>query len=500
MCAALVGLCAAAAPQASAAANTGSAYVPGEIVVGYSVPAPALHASLATASAARDRPALTADPQLVRIPPWESVWTAVARARQAPGVAYAVPDYIARESGGWIPDDRGRSHTSGGWQQLQWNFLPGVGVDAPDAWLHMFQDADSGGGGVTVAILDTGVAYRDWRQFRKSPDFTGTRFVAPCDLIAGALVGPRGHVIPTPAISASSRCTNPDALDRQGHGTFVAGIVGEATNNRLGVTGLAYGASIMPVRVLDAQGNGDSITIARGIRYAATHGAKVINLSLEFDPTIGASDIPEVINAIAFAHAHGAIVVAAAGNDSTTSLVQMTYPARDPLVVSVGATTSDRCLANYSDVGPGLDLVAPGGGDDAAIPGDPNCHPERQLPNIYQMTFADPSNPDVFSLPDGWYGTSMAAPHVAAAAALVIASGVLGAHPTPDQVLQRLESTAQPLGQGAMPNIDYGYGLVNAGAATAGVSQTASARRAAKRRHQHHRHKKKRKKKKRPAG
>jgi hypothetical protein len=92
----------------------------------------------------------------------------------------------------------------------------------------------------------------------------------------------------------------------------------------------------------------------------------------------------------------------------------------------------------------------------------------------------------------------MAAPHVAAAAALVIASGVLGANPGPDQVLQRLELTAQPLGQGTVPNLNYGYGLVDAGAATAGVSQTAKARRAAqrRRRHHHHRHKKK----KRPTG
>jgi serine protease len=238
----------------------------------------------------------------------------------------------------------------------------------------------------------------------------------------------------------------------------------------------------MPVRVLDSQGYGDSATIAEGIRYATLHGARVINLSLEFDSTVGAGDVPDVIGAIDFAHRHGVVVVGAAGNDSVPGLAaQVTYPARDPEVISVGATTSDRCRAVYSNVGPGLDLVAPGGGDDASITGDPGCNPNRNLPDIFQMTFNNPSQPTVFSLPNGWFGTSMSAPHVSATAALVIASGVLGAHPSPDQVLTRLEETARPLGTAPRPNADYGYGLLDAGAATAGVSQTA-------RYHRHHRH------------
>ncbi len=127
-----------------------------------------------------------------------------------------------------------------------------------------------GAKGVVVAVVDTGVAFRNWHSFKRSPDFDGTRFKAPCDLVLGSI--------------RNGRCTDPDALDRESHGTFVAGEIAEATNNNYGLTGLAYQATIMPVRVLDAEGNGDSSTIAAGIRYAVAHGAQVINLSIEFSP------------------------------------------------------------------------------------------------------------------------------------------------------------------------------------------------------------------------
>ena len=270
----------------------------------------------------------------------------------------------------------------------------------------------------------------------------------PCDLVLGAI--------------KDGRCTDPNAVDREGHGTFVAGTIAESTNNHLGLTGLAYEASVMPVRVLDAEGNGDASTIATGIRYAVQHGAQVVNLSIEFSPGTTSGEIPDVVSAINYAHQHGVVVVGAAGNDEGTSL---DFPAALPNVVSVGATTSDRCLAIYSDIGRGLNLVAPGGGDDAAsVPGTV-CHPSRNLPDIYQMTFNDSSHPGSFSLPAGWFGTSMAAPAVSAAAAMVIASGVIGEHPTANAVVARLEATARPLGEGR-PNDDYGYGLLDVGAAT----------------------------------
>jgi serine protease len=429
-------------PVSPAPADAGD-YVPGEVIVGY---APGHVAASAASAVKRMGLRRAASPpvsgeQVMRLPQGVSVSQEIASLRRQPGVTYAAPNYIAHIAGSWIPDDPGRAGVAGGWQKLQWNFLAAGGVNAPQAWANLRADHRPGGRGVVVAILDTGVAYRNWRQFRKSPDFAGTRFVDPYDFIA--------H--------------NRFPLDREGHGTFVAGTVAEATDNRLGLTGLAYGASIMPVRVLDADGTGDAATIAKGVRYAVRHGAQVINLSLEFDISIRSGDIPDILSAIRFAHSHGVVVVAASGNEAVD---HSAYPARARPVISVGATTRDRCLADYSNGGTHLALVAPGGGDDSSDLSDPNCHPGRHLPDIFQMTFNDPGNPRRFGLPGDWFGTSMAAPHVSAVAALVIASGVLGPHPSPDRVLRRLEQTATPLG-GSTRNDNYGYGLINAGAATA---------------------------------
>ncbi len=424
-------------------------YVPGEVVVGYQSGRLA-HAALARASQVSSSPPAPVDSNtaVLRLAANESVPQAIARLQGTPGVAYAVPNYVAHIAGQWIPNDPGRGKTPGGWQKMQWNFLPVVGVDAPAAWGNLRADHRAGGRGVVVAVLDTGVAYRNWRQFKRSPDLKGTRFVAPYDFVA--------H--------------NGYPLDREGHGTFVTSEIAETTNNRYGLTGLAYGASIMPVRVLAADGTGDAATIARGIRYAVRHGARVINMSLEFGIGIGAADIPTIVRAVRFAEQHRVVLVGAAGNDEAPEIA---YPARVPGVIAVGASTRDRCLAWYSNTGPGLALVAPGGDDDASLPSDPDCNPNASLPDINQLTFTNPSNPRRFGYPRGVYGTSMAAPEVSAAAALVIASGVIGRHPSPTAVLERLERTAQPIGNSPLPNQAYGYGLLDAGSATSRASAAA---------------------------
>ena len=430
-----------------------SSYAPNEILVKYATDTPP-RASAVIARAAGavgvggDPINLASDTRLLHLAPGVSVTSALSRLRGRRDVLWAVPDYVARGAGGLIPNNTGvpgMGGAPGDWQLTQWNFVGEFGVNAPEAWANVAADGAPGGApggrGVIVAVLDTGVAYANRGRFRRSPDFSRYEFVKGYDFIA--------HT--------------PYPNDHNGHGTFVAGEIAESTNNHFGLTGLAYGARLMPVRVLNAHGEGDASTIAEGVRFAVNHHARVINLSLEFSPGVTASDIPELIDALRYANRRGVVVVAAAGNDGHTTIA---YPARAPDVIAVGATTEHGCLANYSNDGSGLTLVAPGGGADADLPGDPNCHPE--LPSgrdIYQMTFTG-SSPRRFGFPSGYEGTSMASPEVAATAALIIASGVLGRHPRPAQVAARLRATARPLG-GPGDSRLYGAGLVNAAAATA---------------------------------
>ena len=335
------------------------------------------------------------------------------------------------------PNDPGRRGE--GWQAVQWNFSGPFGVNALGAWGNLAAAGKPGGRGVVVAVLDTGVAYANRGRFRRSPDFGAGTFVRGYDFVS--------H--------------DPYADDPQGHGTHVAGTIAEATDNGYGLTGLAFGARIMPIRVLDENGEGDARTIARGVRWAAEHGARVINLSLEFSSDVTARNIPALVKAIRFAHRRGAVVVGATGNEG---YVTISYPARAAHVIAVGATTEHGCMADYSNYGPGLDLVAPGGGADAELPDDPNCAPElAEGREISQVTYRDTRFRFGISRE---VGTSMAVPHVSAAAALVIASGAIGRRPTPTAVLRRLQATARDLGA---PGRDqhYGFGLIDAGAATA---------------------------------
>ncbi|MBA3809270.1 MAG: S8 family serine peptidase [Solirubrobacterales bacterium] len=435
-------LLALAATGSARAAEPGG-YAANVIVVRYGAATAAAHS--ARSSSARQ----SEHTSLVHLPSGEGIATALRRLRARPGVRWAVPDYRAHAAGALIPNDPGTAATAAGWQALQWNFSGPFSVNAPEAWANVAADGAPGGKGVTVAVLDTGVAYANRGPFRRSPDLSRFEFVGGYDFV-------RHNRFPN---------------DRNGHGTFVASAIAEATNNGYGLAGLAFAAHIMPVRVLDTQGEGEASTIAEGVLFAVKHGAQVINLSLEFSPGVTASDIPELIEAIRYAHRHRVLVVAAAGNEGHTAIA---YPARAPDVISVGATTEHGCLASYSNDGSGLTLVAPGGGADASLPGDPNCNPE--LPSgrdIYQVTFIG-SSPRRFGIPSGYEGTSMATPQVSATAALIIASGVLGRHPTPNQLTARMIATARPLGGGGDERL-YGAGLIDAAAATASGGPGAAA-------------------------
>jgi serine protease len=340
----------------------------------------------------------------------------------------------------WIPNDPGRGTTPGGWAAVQWNFVGPWGVNAPGAWENLINAKRPGGRGVVVAVLDTGLAYRHIDRFLKSPDFNAGKIVRGYDFVS----------------------EDRYPYDTNGHGTHVASTIAESTNNGVGLTGLAYGVKIMPIRVLDNHGEGDAPVIARGIRFAASHGAQVINLSLEFSPDVRAAEIPELISAIRFAHDKGVVIVGASGNEGYPVVA---YPAKASAVIAVGATTEHGCLSDFSNIGEGLDVVAPGGGTDAAIEGEPNCKPDDPPGgDIYQVTL-EGRNRNTFGIPSNYEGTSMAAPHVAALAALVIASGVVGEHPTPAQVKRQIESTARDLGPAGYDK-RYGFGLIDAAAAT----------------------------------
>ncbi len=388
------------------------------------------------------RSAATVQTRVLTLSDRVSMKAALARLRRRRGVLWAVPDYVAHAAAAeFVPNDPGASRLPGDWRLLQWNFAGPFGVSAPEAWANLIADGAPGGRGVTVAVLDTGVAYEDRGPFVRSPDFEASQFARGYDFVAGS--------------------RHPD--DRNGHGTFVASEIAEATNNGRGLTGLAYGVRIMPVRVLDASGEGDAATIAKGVRFAVDHGAKVINLSLEFSGEVSAADVPELISALAYAHRHGVVIVAAAGNEGSTAIP---YPARDKFAIAVGASTEHGCLADYSNYGAKIDLVAPGGGADADLPADPDCHPTAPPGrDVYEETFTGLS-PRVFGFPGGYEGTSMASPLVAATAALVIASAVLGPSPKPAAVRWRLQQTARRLGVQEDAR-DYGHGLLDAAAATA---------------------------------
>ncbi|HEY8583876.1 MAG TPA: S8 family serine peptidase [Capillimicrobium sp.] len=342
-----------------------------------------------------------------------------------------------------VPNDPGRGASAGGWQALQWNLLPTQsGIDAPGAWANVAAAGRPGGAGVTVAVLDSGVAYEDRGRFRRSPDLAQTRFAPGYDFVD----------------------RDPHPNDTYGHGTHVASTIAESTDNGIALTGVAWGATLLPVRVLDDGGYGRVRDIVDGLRFAVRRGADVVNLSLEFGPRVRSRQVRKLLRTLAWARRQGVLVVAPSGN---TGARRVALPARHPSVLAVGATTRRGCLADYSNRGKGLDLVAPGGGPDAVDDESPGCEPfgrAARSGSIFQVTFPR-GRPKRFGI-RGEVGTSMAAPHVAGAAALVIAGGTLGPDPAPGAVQARLTATARDLGAPG-PDRRYGAGLLNAAAATA---------------------------------
>ena len=252
------------------------------------------------------------------------------------------------------------------------------------------------GAGLTVAVVDSGVQ-------ANHPDMAG-------------------RVRPGAAIVNGVVQTGAGGTDVNGHGTHVAGIMA-AGENGVGTVGVAPQVTILPVRVLDAQGVGPNSDIGKGITWAVDHGAKVVNVSIGSD-TKAAS----VTAAVSYAVDRGVVVVAAAGNGGPEGNPR--YPAALPETIAVGALGQNGDVASYSTNGSYVDVTAPGS-------------------NIYST-----------KIPSTWglnTGTSMASPHVAALIALIIdARGSV----SPANMLRRLTSTATDAGP---PGFDpaYGWGCIN---------------------------------------
>jgi serine protease len=393
--------------------------------------------------------------QRIVLPPGTGVHRAAQALRRNPDVVYAEPDYIASASAVgplFDPDDSGflapsadSSTTAGDWAFKQWNFLaPGAsdgqlptspgGINAVGAWRNLIEWGRPGASGVVVAVLDSGIAYRSLgSRFRRSPDFGAGQFVPGYDFV--------------------DRDRLP--LDESGHGTHVAGTIAEKTDNGTGVTGIAYGAKLMPVRVLDRNGFGNASNIAKGIRFAVGHGAQVINMSFNFDC---GKRVPLVDEALREAYERGVVTVASAGNIGSEGCVSP--PATGPRVLGVGGTTEGACLGNYSLTGKRIDLVAPGGG----VP-QSRCPSVAARP-IYQVTLR-PASTETFGIPSYYVGTSMAAAHVSGVAAMVLAIGVVNPLLEPKEqvrfVAKQLRRTARDLG---LPPNQQGAGLVDAAKAT----------------------------------
>ncbi|MBF6599329.1 MAG: S8 family serine peptidase [Dehalococcoidia bacterium] len=343
------------------------------------------------------------------------------------GVAYAEPvvPVVARE----LPPDPLFGEQS--------SYLSAV--NAPAAW-----NISTGNPGIVVAVVDTGVDIRHpnlepniWQNPREIPnngiDDDGN----------GCVDDVNGCSFVSDSSPGCQNVTNGFVNDDIGHGTFVAGIIGAAAN-RTGIVGVARNVRIMPVKVLDCFGSGDSVATARGITYAARNGARVINLSLG-----GLQDSQVIRDAVAEATARGVLVVAAAGNDNSPVI---DFPARLPEVLAVGAAASGNTStrAFFSDYGPDVDVVAVG----QDIIGT--------VPHATCLTFLP-------CLPAGDYargsGTSFSAPQASGLAALMLS---LNPSLSPAQLTAIIDESATALPPGTTPGW-AGQGRLNMFAALQAV-------------------------------
>ncbi|MCK5061721.1 S8 family serine peptidase [Candidatus Parcubacteria bacterium] len=345
----------------------------------------------------------------VRLRFGQSVASALRDYRGRKEIEYAEPNYIVTAH--FVPNDT--------YYPYQWHLDNDDfgGINAETAW------DTAQGDGVVVAVIDTGIAYENYSWYYRAPDLAQTLFTAGYDFYYND--------------------SHPN--DDNGHGTHVAGTIAQSTNNGLGVAGVAPRATLMPLKVLNRYGNGNYADLSEAIIWAADHNADIINMSLG-----GPSPATYLEEALAYAYAKGVTIFASSGNDYSSTV---NYPAAyDEYVIAVGATGYDEKRAPYSNYGTSLDLVAPGGNMDQDLNGD------GYDDGILQQTFGSRYSSFAYYF---YQGTSMAAPHAAGVAALVISANIAD---SPDEIRSVLETTADDLGSAGW-DTKYGHGLVNAAAA-----------------------------------
>ncbi|MEV8000968.1 S8 family peptidase [Pseudarthrobacter oxydans] len=367
----------------------------------------------------------------------------LASLRSSPGVAYAEPDIIMYPSA-VAPNDP--------WYPAQWNLWEETaGIRAPQAW------AINRGEGAVVAVVDTGITSHSELNSRVLPGY---------DMVSDVETARDGNGRDANPQDEGDWCVGENPFSSW-HGTHVAGTIAAVGNNNKGIIGVAPEAKLLPVRAIGACGGyasdvADSIIWAAGGQVAGSpvnpNPARVINVSVG-----GEEPLCSVTqqNAINFAHKAGAAVVVAAGNSGENAAG--TSPANCQNVIAVAAAGRDGGRASYSNYGPAVDVTAPGG--DTSNQGDiPNPYAEGIL-STSNFGSASPEQ-EAYALLEG---TSMAAPHIAGVAALLMSQK--GSTYTPDMVEKRLKATARPLPVACAEGC--GAGLVDAATALTSAAYVA---------------------------